>query len=173
MNTRYTPTQRKKAAARVAKGESIAAVARDLGASTSTVAGWVRRAGVKSAKPGGRPKVFAEDLPDGWQAKVLELAEVGASDVELRAELGISRALWDRLLDEDEAFSTTIKRAADLCQAWWERQGRTSLTEKDFSATLWYMNMKNRFGWRDRQEVSGPEGEPLFKVYGGIDPDRV
>lgn len=104
----------------------------------------------------GRPKITLSDLPDKWQESAMELGRVGASDVEIRVEAlgGICHETWTRLLEEDPIFSETIKKARDLCQLWWERHGRTALRDDKFSATLWYMNMKNRFGWADKQDIN-------------------
>lgn len=98
------------------------------------------------------------DLPDGWDKAILKMYKDGASDVEIKAWIydvrgSLSNDLWDRWMLEEQAFSETIKRGKLLSEAWWSRIGRTSLTDKDFSYTGWYMNMKNRFGWRDKQEI--------------------
>lgn len=110
----------------------------------------------------GRPK---EEfwLPDGWEMRIRLLYGDGASDIEIKAfiygERGtFSNDLWDRWLKEEPEFSEAIKRGRLLAEAWWHRKGREHLRDKDFSPTLWYMNMKNRFGWKDKQEVEQTGG---------------
>lgn len=110
---------------------------------------------------GGRPKIGLEILWEGWYNDILELYSEGASDVEIRAlifnktqeKTKASFGLWDRWLQEEEEFFETIKRGRMLSEAWWAKTGRKNLSNKDFSYTGWYMNMKNRFGWKDKQEI--------------------
>jgi len=105
----------------------------------------------------GRPKA-PFDLEAGWQEDVLNLYREGASDVEIKAVIyeqrgSFSNDLWERWLKEEEEFSETIKVGKMLSEAWWHKSGRKNLDNKEFSFTGWYMNMKNRFGWADKQEV--------------------
>lgn len=100
---------------------------------------------------GGRPTKYLPEMC----AKVIELMVDGASLVEVAAELGICEKtihLWKKDNHFPE-FSEAVERGVQLSEAWWERQGRVNLENRDFNYTGWYMNMKNRFKWRDKYEV--------------------
>lgn len=112
--------------------------------------------------PIGRPKIVLNDLQPNWKAVCIALYEVGGSDVEVRASCFrsdkdpyyvMSDDLFYRLIEEEEDFSRTIKSGRALSELWWQSNGRVNLKDKDFNATLWYMNMKNRFKWSDKQEI--------------------
>lgn len=87
-------------------------------------------------------------------ARVVEMMAEGCSRVEVCADLGICYETFQRWQESHPDFSESVKRGLQACQAWWEREGRTNLKDRDFSYTGWYMNMKNRFGWKDKQETT-------------------
>ena len=100
------------------------------------------------------------ELTDENYIFILKEYSDGASDVEIKAyiweERGtFSNGLWNRWLKEEDVFSQTIKKGRALSARWWEHRGRTSLDDNGFNYTGWYMNMKNRFGWKDKNEQSG------------------
>lgn len=103
-------------------------------------------------KKTGRPSKYESSMCD----TVIKMMREGASKTEVCAEIGIS---WDTLArwqTDNAEFSEAIKTGELLSAAWWERMGRTNLFDADgvkFNSTLWYMNMKNRFGWADKQET--------------------
>ncbi len=125
----------------------------------------------------GRPKAdFQKEIKEGiiptdWHDQILTLYNQGASDIEIKALISkwrgkFSNDLWDRLMKEDEEFSETISRGKLLSEAWWHKRGRINLGNADFRHQLWYMNMKNRFGWTDKTELSGNADEPLRIITG-------
>lgn len=106
----------------------------------------------------GRPKEDLSTLPEGWYNSVLDEYKNGAADVEIFAMIyewrgSFSNDLWQRWMNEEIQFSETIKMGRKLSEAWWTRNGRTNIQNKDFNYTGWYMNMKNRFGWADNRKV--------------------
>lgn len=113
----------------------------------------------ETKKSVGRPKITTDQFPEGWQEHIVSMGAMGCSDVEIRGYLNcIAFETWERLLQEDEVFLETVKKAQAECESWWQMKGRTNLENKDFSATLWYMNMKNRFGWADKKEIDHTSG---------------
>lgn len=80
--------------------------------------------------------------------------EVGASKVEVCAKIGICYETFQNWQKEHPEFSKSVKIGDRLSEAWWLEQGRTNLKERDFNYTGWYMNMKNRHGWKDKQDVN-------------------
>lgn len=112
--------------------------------------------------PAGRPKIGIDVLPREWKEAILDAYKNGASDIEIKALIydwkgHFSNDLWDRWLEEEKEFSEIIKKGRELCQAWWEKKGRTNLDNQKFSYTGWYMNMKNRFKWKDRHDITTDE----------------
>jgi hypothetical protein len=112
--------------------------------------------------PGGRPLITIQDLRPDWKEAILtEMAE-GASLTEIDVLLGISKDTRLRLIKDNQEFSDTINVGRASSKAWWLKAGRKNLMNKEFSPTLWYMNMKNRFFWTDRRDVTtkGDKIEP-------------
>ncbi len=100
-----------------------------------------------------------EDLPEGWQDQMLDMFSVGASNIEVFTSLEmqndkrpLTQELYDRFIKEYPEFKAIVDRGRAIAEAWWTRQGRVHLDEKEFNHIMWYMQMKNRFGWRDTIE---------------------
>lgn len=121
----------------------------------------------KGKATGRKPKEL-DILPKGWKSYVLKLYSEGASDIEIKAffhnDLGtFSNDLWDRWMKEEKEFSETIKKGRQLSECWWEFKGRSNLENKDFNYVGWYMNMKNRFRWSDKHDITSG-GESIHNI---------
>ncbi|MEK0326093.1 MAG: hypothetical protein QQN63_10360 [Nitrosopumilus sp.] len=108
------------------------------------------------------------ELTDEHYIFILSEYSQGASDTEIKAyiweERGtFSNGLWDRWLKDEKVFSETIKKGRAMSARWWEKKGRTKLEDKDFNYTGWYMNMKNRFGWKDKTDFTS-DGKAINMV---------
>lgn len=104
--------------------------------------------------PVGRPSKYDPEFCD----KVIELMYEGHSITEVAYLLKVAKSTIYEWADKHEEFSNAIKKGVDFSEGWWMLEGKNALRDKDFSATLFYMNMKNRFGWKDKQEHSGTVG---------------
>lgn len=119
----------------------------------------------------GRPRKTLKDfnLPDNWKQVIYEMSAKGCSEVEIRAYFlmcggEFSQKTWDKLKEREGEFLLTIQQAKILCQAWWEKVSRENLFKSTFQTGSWYANMKNRFGWRDKQEIEHNLGEEVPNI---------
>jgi hypothetical protein len=101
-------------------------------------------------KPFGRPTNYTPDLCE----KVIPLLMEGASIEEIGLALGIGYTTIYEYMEKYPDFAQAIKKGREFSKGWWLKEGRLSLRDKEFSYTGWYMNMKNRFGWSDKQETN-------------------
>jgi hypothetical protein len=111
----------------------------------------------------GRPTDYREE----YCQLAINLMSEGASITEVAAECGVWKSTIYEWIGKHPEFSDSIKKGMELCEAWWEKQGRANLNSKEFQAALWYMNMKNRFKWADKQQIehSGNQESPvIFKL---------
>ncbi len=134
-------------------------------------------------KKTGRPAMTVQTmgLPDNWKEIIYEQSMKGVSEVGIRAHLctlggKFSDVTWDALKARDQEFVGTINKARVLCQAWWEEQGMKNLEhskERVFETALWFINMKNRFGWRDKTEIEHDLSDSTIEVLSKLDPDAL
>lgn len=117
--------------------------------------------------PGGRPRKYSREDTAKMADTIMEHMSRGASCIEVAAELNMCMDTFYKYSDPEEGyleFADAVKKGRALCEAWWMKKGRENIDSKVFRDALWYMNMKNRFGWVDKQEVTGKNGGPLQAV---------
>lgn len=98
----------------------------------------------------GRPSGYKEEY---CQLVLKEMRE-GASIEEVAYELNVFKSTLYHWMENHPEFCDAIKKGIDFSEGWWRKEGRKNIRNKDFNSTLWYMNMKNRFGWKDKTETS-------------------
>jgi hypothetical protein len=134
----------------------------------------------RSKHAGGRPQSDLTSLPGDWVDQIITMYSNGASDAEVKATIymwrgSFSNDLWDRWLKEEEEFSEVIKMGRIIAEAWYTKLGREQLVNSFFPFAGWYMQMKNRFGWKDRQDVTtndqslGQEEQKVIKFSDGTE----
>ncbi|WP_423063755.1 hypothetical protein [Candidiatus Paracoxiella cheracis] len=113
-----------------------------------------KKAKKATQKTMGRPTKYSPEMC----GLVLEFMREGKSLAEVSLDLNIDYLTLHRWQDPSSKyykpdFCKAIKKGKWFAQGAWEKAGREGLDKKDFNCALWYMNMKNRFGWRDKQEI--------------------
>ncbi len=121
----------------------------DLG---SVAESW-RKGNLRATKP------EFEDMVEDWENIVLQGFAEGRSPVQVwmaipmnNGKRRLTRALWEKWLNENSYFAAVVEFGLELYEAWWVEEGRKNLGAKEYNHVLWYMNMKNRHGWRDKIE---------------------
>jgi len=128
------------------------------------------------AGPGGRPT----DYKPEYCEMLIEHMAKGFSFETFGATIRVARSTVFLWAEKHQEFSDAKKLAFDLCQLWWEeksilnieniseteREGnRVSTYSKSLNTGNFVFNMKNRFGWKDKLEVSGDDRAPIKLAY--------
>jgi hypothetical protein len=96
-----------------------------------------------------RPSKYTEDIP----ARLEDMMRQGYSIQEVCLELGICKQTLYNWTQEHPELLDAKKNGEWFSEGWWMKAGREALKDRDFNYTGWYMNMKNRFGWSDKQAI--------------------
>lgn len=120
--------------------------------------------------PAGRPSKF--DL--AFCEQLINHMESGLSFESFAANIDVDRDTLYEWVKVHPEFSDAKKIGTAKAQLFWEQHGIDGLyTETEYNdkgkpistramnAAVWCFNMKNRFGWRDKQELTGDPEKPL------------
>ena len=88
-----------------------------------------------------------------WAKQVVNLYSEGASDAEVAAELRVTIKEYYKQLGDNKAFAQLVEFGRTLSQAFWEKQARKNIHNKQFNSALWAFYMKNKYGWADKTET--------------------
>lgn len=109
--------------------------------------------------PAGRPTDYTPELCE----KVIPLLKEGMSIQELGLELDVGYSTLYEWMDRHPEFAEAVKKGREFSEGWWMKRGREALDTKEFNSTIWYMNMKNRFKWKDKQDESNDDQKSLMQ----------
>ena len=109
-------------------------------------------------RPVGRPRKTLNDLPIGWETKLIEMGQEGMLDIDAIVYLGISKETFYEFLDEYPNFTDTISRMRNASHTWWAsipRKGFKDGKSKDVNSNLWALVMRNKFKdeWNTEKKV--------------------
>lgn len=82
---------------------------------------------------------------------------------ESNGEIRVSRATLYNWCEQHPEFLDAKKLGIELSYEFWEELGITAVNTPpgQFNTGVWVFNMKNRFCWRDKVELSGDDEKPV------------
>lgn len=92
-----------------------------------------------------------------WNQKTIpeveDLMRNGGSIIEACQIMGICKETFYRWLKDPTktAFRRKMDELMEASEAWWTRQGRENLNNRNFNSVLYNLNMVNRFKWNSAQ----------------------
>jgi hypothetical protein len=93
---------------------------------------------------------------------LIEHMQSGYSYASFCAVIHVSDVCMDKWEKKYPEWAAAKKEAFKLCLLTWEKIGISITVGKTKgNVAAWIFNMKNRFGWRDRHEITGDPDKPL------------
>jgi len=128
---------------------------------------------VKEKRPVGRPSKYKPEYCE----RIIKLGKEGYSHAELAADLEVDKASMYRWAEEHEDFRTALHAAKTFEQAWFEREARSNMKNRDFNANLWYRSAASRFreDYTERKEtqLTGANGGAVQVESKTVDTDAL
>lgn len=116
--------------------------------------------------PGGRPSKYKA----AYCEQVIDLGREGKSEAQIAACLDIPRTTLRSWGEQHPQFSSALRRAKDLEQAWWEDKAQDNLENREFNSALWHKNVASRFRaeYGDKVQHTGADGEGPVVIVTGV-----
>lgn len=117
----------------------------------------------KDKSKGGRPTKYK-----GTETciKIIQAMSVGKGLLDAACDINVLYDTVRRWRKEFPEFSVAVNIGKKLCESWWREMGRNAVGygASNFNATLWMMNMTNRFNWvRKDERTETVKGESVVK----------
>ena len=108
---------------------------------------------------------FNPKYNDSYLKNIAKLYEQGQSDIEVSTALGICKKTFAQWIKKHDEFAREVERGRELSEAWWRRLGRAGAAGvQNVNSALWFGNMKNRFGFRDRSDSVDEHSEEIKDI---------
>lgn len=89
-----------------------------------------------------------------WAEELIELYRQGCSDAEVASEMKITIKEYYTQIAESQTFAKLVEFGRTLSLAFWEKQARLNISNKQFNTPLWAFYMKNKHGWADKMDTT-------------------
>lgn len=99
--------------------------------------------------------------PKSWATQLIELYRQGCGDAEVAAEMQITIKEYHAQIGESATFAKLVEFGRTLYLAYWEKQARLNINNKQFNTPLWAFYMKNKFGWADKMDTTSQQDVAL------------
>lgn len=124
-------------------------------------------------KKTGRPPKTLEDLPENWEEIVMLGSLAGKFEEQIKRDILIAggenlksmNMLWAKLKEREPDFREAVKKGELLRKAWWLDKAQKGINTTFFNTALWFIVMKNCFGWKDKTEIDHGLNDDLLEKY--------
>ena len=120
--------------------------------------------GIKTNKPkhpGGRPTDYRSE----YCRQLEDHMTRGLSFASFGGVVGVAESTLHLWKQEHLEFSESERKGRTKSMLFWEEMGVVGTTSGNhFNAMSWKFNMQNRFGWKDRQDVTTNDQTLTVKV---------
>lgn len=103
--------------------------------------------------------------------RLVEHMTKGLSFESFAAQVDVSRDTLYEWAHKHPDFSDAKGRGDSKARLFWEEMGVEGVFLSPFNQAVWSLHMKNRFGWRDKQEIE-QRTETTVKVEGVLNLDQ-